>query len=331
METIEKNTVEISIAGKNVTGDVSSFLSKITYTDKVDAESDDISLMFEDTAGKWQSAWYPEQGDTLTVKMGNAGNMLDCGLFEIDEIEYEFPPDMLAVKAIAASASKGLRTKNSKAFEKQSLQEIAQYFADKHGLKLVGKVSSLQEIEIGRKTQDRQTDLSFLAKLAREYGILFSIRGNQLVFMELEELEKQASILIIDKTQMNKGRFRDKTSEVYKGATVTVRNAKENSVSKWSIEASKETDKKDVISVNEKAENDAQAQARAKGALKDANKEKITGSFSTVGNAKLVAGTNIDLTGVGKYSGKWHVVSSTHSVEPSGGYTTDVSIRKIVE
>ena len=37
-------------------------------------------------------------------------------------------------------------------------------------------------------------------------------------------------------------------------------------------------------------ENETQAQAKAKGALKEKNKDKITGSITVAGNVKLVAG-----------------------------------------
>lgn len=95
------------------------------------------------------------------MSIGTPDAPLDCGLFEIDEIGLEFPPDTVAIKAIGAAISKALRSKNSKAFEKQSLKQIAQYFATKHGLKLVGNVSDLQKIEVERKTQEKQTDLAF--------------------------------------------------------------------------------------------------------------------------------------------------------------------------
>ena len=78
METVNKIIAEIFIAGKNVTGDVSRYLSKITYNDRLEYESDDISLVFENTSGKWQSSWYPQQGDSLQVKFGDTGGMLDC-------------------------------------------------------------------------------------------------------------------------------------------------------------------------------------------------------------------------------------------------------------
>lgn len=55
-------------------------------------------------------------------------------------------------------------------------------------------------------------------------------------------------------------------------------------------------------------ENETQAQAKAKGALKEKNKDKITGSITVAGNVKLVAGINIELTGIGKFpeSGMWY-------------------------
>jgi phage protein D len=228
LEAIEKNIVEVIIAGKNVTGDVSRFLSQASYTDKIEDESDDVTLTFEDTEAIWQQEWYPTQGDTLTVKLGNSENMVDCGLFEIDEIELSIAPDMLAVKGIATSISKGLRTKNNKAFEKQTLRKIAEFFAKKHGLKLTGTSGNLQRIILDRKTQKDQTDISFLAGLGKEFGIIFSVRGKQLIFTEVSELEKQPAVVSLDRTNVSSASFRDKTSQTYQNSLAVNRNVKKN-------------------------------------------------------------------------------------------------------
>lgn len=331
METVDKAIFEISIAGKNVTADLTPFLSRISYTDKEEAESDDVGLTFTNTGGDWLGDWYPETGDSLQVVIKASAGTLDCGQFEIDETEVEGPPDMAIVKGIAAAITKSLRTKNSKGFEKQSLNGIAKYFADKHSLKLVGDTSALQKIEIERKTQDNQTDISFLASLAKEYGFIFSVRGDQLVFMSVDELEARPSVMTIDKSDMSKWRFLDKTAQTYAGASVATRDIKSNTVKKWDIKPSGTAGEKDIIVVGGRVENETQAQAKAKGAMKDKNKDKITGTFSVAGNIALVAGINIDITGFGKFSGKWHVVSTGHSAEKSGGYLTDATVRKIIE
>jgi phage protein D len=328
METVIKNMVEITIDGKNVTGDVSRHLSKITYTDKLEYESDDISLSFEDTPGKWQNAWYPVQGDSLHVKMGRPGNFLDCGAFEIDEIELECSPDILTVKAIAASIKKSLRTKESKAFEEQTLWDIAKFFTDKHGLRIVGPQGELEQIEINRKTQERQTDLSFLSTLAKDYGYALSLHGDYLYFTSKEQLESRSALLTIPRTAMSTARFRDKTSETYIGVEINKRDARKNDTTGWTIITGKEGEG-DMLVLEEDVENEQQAKAIGKAKLYDKIRGKYSGSFTMPGNIKLVAGVNIKLTGVGKFSGKWHVISSSHTVDPSSGYTTSVEIRKI--
>lgn len=330
METVKKTQVEIAIAGKNVTADLSPFLSQISYADKLEDESDSIDLTFDDVKKLWRKDWYPQQGDTLTVRLGYAGDLLDCGVFEIDEIEFSTPPDTLTVRALAASITKGLRTRNSKAFEKQTLSKIAQYFADKHGLKVVGSTSGLNSIEIDRKTQENQTDLGFLSGLAKEYGFVFSVRGGQLVFIDVSELEKRPAVMEITPEKISTCTLKDKTSQTYAAAVISTRNARANTVTKWKIEPAKEKGQADTLVINGNVDNDSQAQARTAGALKDKNKDKITGNISLEGNTALVAGINITLTGYGNFSGKWHVIETNHSVDPQGGYTTGATIRKII-
>ncbi|MDR3134259.1 MAG: hypothetical protein LBU42_09640 [Prevotellaceae bacterium] len=329
MEAVGKNVVEIIIDGKNVTGDVSRYLSGINYTDRLEYESDDISLSFEDTLGKWQSAWYPSQGDSLQVKIGRPGRFLDCGVFEIDEIELELSPDTLTVKALAASIKKSLRTKESKAFEEQTLWSIAKYFADKHKFRIVGEQGALEKIAIDRKTQERQTDLSFLSNLAKDYGYALSLHWDTLYFTDKAQLESRKAILTIPRSVMSNARFRDKTSEIYNGVVVNRRDGKKNKNTEWKIMSGKEGEG-DILVLEEDVENEQQALAIGKAKLNDKKREKYSGSLTVPGNTKLVAGINIELTGVGKFSGKWHIISSTHTIDPSGGYTTGVEIRKIL-
>lgn len=61
MEALEKVIAKITVNGKNVTADVSPYLSRLSYADKEEAESDDLTLTFEDTAGHWQTAGTPSK------------------------------------------------------------------------------------------------------------------------------------------------------------------------------------------------------------------------------------------------------------------------------
>jgi phage protein D len=329
MEKIIKHTIDITIAGKNVTTDIGKYLSSITYTDRIDEHSDDISLTFEDTKALWQSSWFPSQGDPMQVKFGMLRNLLNCGQFEIDEVELETSPDTVTVKAIAAPITQAIRTKNSKAFEKQTLREIAQYFADKHQFKLTGDVGKIQKIVIERRTQDNQTDTTFLASLAKEYGLIFSVRDRQFIFIDEADLEKVDSIMTLERSQIYKSNFRDKTSETFNSAAISKRNILSNEVVKWET-APNENEKKDTLVIDGRVEDVSQAQAKTAASLKNKNKEKITGYVAIPGDPALVAGVNIDLKDVGKFSGKWYIVSSVHTVDAHNGYMTTVRIRKII-
>lgn len=111
--------------------------------------------------------------------------LLNCGIFEIDEIEFSTPPDVLIVKAIATGITKSLRQNNSVAYENKNLKQIANEIAKKHNLTLVGEID---DIRVERITQNKQRDLTFLKNLAEQYGYIFKITDNQLVFYKTQKL-----------------------------------------------------------------------------------------------------------------------------------------------
>lgn len=63
--------------------------------------------------------------------------------------------------------------------------------------------------------------------------------------------------------------------------------------------------------------------------MDEKNKEKETASMTLRGNFSLLAGQNVELTDFGKFSGKYAIEKSTHSL--SGAYTTDIELKRIKE
>ena len=64
--------------------------------------------------------------------------------------------------------------------------EIAKEIADKHGYTLVGEIA---DVRVDRITQNQERDLSFLTKLAEQYGYIFKIAENNLVFYDVQKLK----------------------------------------------------------------------------------------------------------------------------------------------
>ena len=106
-------TFKLEYNQKNITKDVSDYVVSIDYADYEHGQSDEISITFEDSEGLWNGAWLPSKGDALRLFIGYVGEkLLNCGIFEIDEIEYETPPDILTVKALATGIKKSFRQEN---------------------------------------------------------------------------------------------------------------------------------------------------------------------------------------------------------------------------
>lgn len=322
---MKKPVFEIRYNKKDITMDITPFVESVSYTDNEHGQSDELEIVVDNSDGRWTKSWYPTKGDVLSAKIGHeGGKLLDCGSFEIEEPQDSGPPDVLTIKAVSTNITKALRTLNTIAYENTTLEKIARDIAKRNGLELVGKV---KDIPIKRKTQKNTTDIRFLKNLAEEYGQVFKIVDNKLVFYDLADLKKAESALSISKNMMQTRSFRDKADEVYSGAEVIYHDPKTKKQVKYSYKT-EGADTADVLKINRRYENKQQAEETAKAALERTNGRKIEGSFTIEGETRLVSGINADLTDLGVFSGKYSVVRSSHRIDKSSGYTTDAEVAK---
>ena len=320
---VRRPSVKIIWNGKDVTQDVSKYTSTVNYTDREEGMSDDLSILFDNSTLIWSEDWYPTEGDTIELYIGYEV-FTYCGLFTVDDITLSGPPDMIEVKALAAGITKNLRTRNNKAFENLSLKQIAQFFCTKHNLQLVDSSSMLSKINLPRKTQENKTDLAFLSDLAKEYGFIFSIRGNKLVFVSYFDMDNLEAIKSFDKSDISTYSINQKTYDTYASAEFKARNKNKNEI----VKVTSETDsvKTDVYIVEGDAKDNVTAEAKANAGLWNKNKFKQTANITLPGDPDLVSGVNINLTGYGEGSGKYHITTASHSSGDS--YVTSLELRK---
>jgi len=322
-------TFKVLYDNKNITADISDHIISLTYTDKVEGESDEIEINLEDTDLLWQNAWYPTKGARLEVTIEQDGLVLNCGAFTIDEIEMSSSRggDTVSIRGLAAFITKKIRTKKSSGHENKSLREIAVTIAAANGLTVVG---SIADITFKRITQYQETDLGFLKRLAADYGYTFSVRDTQLIFTSVYDLESRSHVLTIDKTELLSHSVKDKTAEVYKAAKVKHHSSKENETIAADVN-NEDADfaKEDTLEIKTKAENKQQAEAKSKAALHKKNSNECTGSVAMPGNTLIIAGNNFELTGMGTLSGINHIVSSSHTIDRSGGYVTSAEVKRV--
>lgn len=333
---VRKPYVQVLYNSKDITADVTKHLLSLSYTDKEEGESDEVELELEDVDGLWRGNWYPEKGAKLNVVLGYDLDTLNCGDFEIDEIELSGPPDTIIIKALAVGITGTLRTKKSYPHEGKTLRQIAQVVASANGLTITG---TIPEVRFDRVTQNRETDLAFLKRIASEYGCLFSIRGKQLVFTTVFEIEKTKPATAVDRLDLTSYSINDKSAHTYKEAKATYHNPVNKEVVEKSFKFETSTNQDgytysqiasgDTKVIYAKAENKQQAELKAKAALHKANSKQQKGRISMEGRTLIVAGNNFELTGFGKVSGVYHITESRHTINRSGGYSTEASIKRV--
>jgi len=315
---------------KDITKDITKNLISVSFSDKTEKESDELDITVEDVAGNWKDAWYPQKGDLVTLQYGykNSG-LVTAGTFQVDECGASGPPDVFSIRGLAAGITKEMRTRTSKGYEKQSLRQIAGTIASKHGMTVTGSIDDV--------TQNRETDLGFLRRISEDYGHVFSVRDNQLVFSQMYELEKGEAVVSIDRTDLKDYDFKDKTSSTFKGAKVKYKEPKTGKVVEATLDSNvnaegqeiTDTTTEDTLEIRAKAENTKQAELQAKAGLYRSNSIQKEGHITVIGNPLLVAGNNIEVTGMGEFSGKYHIISSTHTFDKGAGYTTSIEIKLV--
>ena len=330
---------------KDITNDLTPYVRAVTYTDYLSGQSDTLEVELEDVDGRWIDTWYPGKGDTLSADIGyDNAPLLPCGSFEIDEIEFSFPPSVVLIKALSTGVKKSVRTHQGRAYENTTLAAIAQRLAKRNKLTLIGKI---REIRIDRVTQYMETDVAFLTRLAREFGYAFKIAGSKLVFSELAELRNTDAAVVLmlqDLTQLN---LRDKIKDVVQEVKQKYHNPKTKKLEVYGVKDgqvqvvgqsdakgkdSKESGQQvsaDTRKMSARSGSKATAQVKAQAALDASNLQQTAGSMTSPGNTKLVAGNTVDLQRCGKLGGKYLIESARHRMERSSGYTTELEIKRV--
>lgn len=355
----------LTYAGQNITTDITAMVIELTYSDTSGAytrgrgrhhhkEADEIEVTLEDRDRRWQGSWYPQQGDTVSLQMGyETEPYLNCGTFQVDELELTGPPDTFHIKCISAAITPSLRTKRSFAYENVTLLDVANVVAARNGLTVVN-AQQTQNISWQRITQHHETDLAFLRRLALAHNYDFTVRNNQLVFYDRTTLEQSAPVLTVLRTQTKAFEFRDKTQAVYEQAQVAYQNPQQKAL----LTALSSTPSGDIflnpqdVAANEafpgtsldvftlksvgdnlfipmRVENQQQAKLKADSALHDANMLQITGRLELEGTTLLVAGVNITISGFKNFDGNYHITASTHRLDRSTGYSTEIEVRQL--
>lgn len=327
-------TYKVLYNNKDITSDISKALVSLDYTDNTNGQSDELSITLENSTGEWSNSYLPERGAQLQAQIIQDNKILECGIFQVDGsrmLSNKFNGDTFTIKALGTGIKEAVRTFKSQAHANKTLKEIAKSIAEKYGYTVVGNIPN---INIGYHVMHRQTSLRYLANLAAEYGLQFTVKGKQLVFTSIFDLEGGASVFRFLKKQLINIDIEDKTTQTYLEATTQHYSTKgKKTINYNAISANvlpfKSTYGNDTLHIYSRVENEQQAEAKAKAALYKANTLQQEGTITVPGNIIVVAGVNIELAELGYFSGFYHCTKTTHRCSKGGGYEIDAEIKRI--
>ena len=317
--------------GVDITADVSQMVLAIRYVDRLDGASGELEVDLEDSTKQWQGSWYPALGDVVSLQIGYNGEaLLDCGQFQIDELELDGPPDVMRLRCLAAYITPAMRTANTVAYEKVGILEIASQIADKYGLTLVTASSeSENDVVFERVTQRRQMDLEFLKRLAREHNFDFSVRAGQLIFYSRPALEGAGAVLTIVRSDAVRFSFRNRTRRIYDGAEFSYFDPDTKQLISQSVAADSSMPTGDTLKIVARCESAQQALVKAAAALHLHNMVFVDASIEGPGTTVLVAGNNVQLSGWGALDGTYMIETAQHRLTRATGYSTSIAARRV--
>ena len=320
----------LNFNGQNATSTLNNWLNSVSYTDVLDGESPEVRIDLNDPDGRWQGSWFPEKGDRVEISFSYEGEntRLNAWTFEIDDPEISGGTQGRKVNfgAQATPLSTDLRQKRTKAYEKVTLAAIVADIAGRQGLEVIGEIP---DVDFNRLTQNEESDLEFLKRASKDWGVLFKVEGDRLIFYSWEELNNKPSTFVLPEESIKKYRIRKQTSNTYKRCEVRHAKGDDKKTVIAIVEADPMPDSDDVLILSAKVESVRQAELKAKEALRQKNSKEWRGQFSLEGSPNLVAGVNFELalSEGNKANGKWQIVKASHRVDRQG-WICDIECEK---
>lgn len=261
--------------------------------------------------------------------------MLNCGQFELDSVQASGPPNTIAIKATSLPYSSTIRQmKKSKAWEGYYLSGIAGEMAGAAGMAVI--YESGNDPYYDRVEQITQTDISFLQTLCHNAGISLKVANNILVLFDQADYEKKDAVFTIayGSTGYTKWRLNTGEAEVkYTSCRVSYTKPSGEVVqgTAYVEDYKSNDDNNQCLEITAAVANAGEAKALAEKKLREHNKFELTAAFTLPGNPTLTAGRTVMLRGWGMWNGKYMIKQAKHTVDGSGGYTTQISLRRVLE
>lgn len=340
-----RTAVEIKFAGADITKDIKPYLLSVTYTDNEEDAADDLQIKIQDRDNIWLTSWLEEVIQaaaaaklkiSATIKPENWRNeaALPTGDFELDSVEPSGPGAVVNIKGTSLPFSAPVRqTLKNKAWESYNLSGIANEIAGKAGMTCMFEASN--DPFYRRVEQIKTSDIDFLSRLCHNAGLSLKITDNTLVLFDQKDYEGKGAVFTIKRGAGKYIKYKLGTGAAdtqYGSCRVSYTDPGSGKCIEGTYTASGEDAKSgQCLEITARVADTDEAKALAEKNLRLHNKFTRTASFTLPGNTALVAGVTVMLEDWGGWDGKHIIKQAKHTVDNSGGYTTQITVRRVLE
>lgn len=331
MEEARRAEIGITYEGKDITTPVNEYLENFTYEDIASGESDRINISVHDIDRQWMDLWMPNKGDRMSgyliLHNWEADNTVDrlyCGEFELDDMSFSGRPLSCELGAVSIPRDEPFNTQlRTKTWENVSIQQIAQEIAGRASVELYYEA---EDIVIEILEQNEETDCKFLYSMCEDYGLAMKVYANKIIIFDEEIYESRASVCTVDETDMSKWKYNSTMAGTYTGANV--RFTDPNTEEEYVVMIGGGTR---ILEINENVDSIADAERKGLAKLNNENKKAVTLSITMKTDIRILAGTCIDITGLGnKINGKYYVDKAKTSKSGSGACQTQLTMHRVI-
>lgn len=315
-----RTTVEIIYNGADVTALINEHVTSFTYTDPASGEADGLDISIHDRGRRWTTDWIPEKGDTLSAGIRISERFLSCGLFILDNFDFQGWPLTGTISGVSVPADSCFReTERTKNWENVTIQEIGKEIAARAGISLEWDVEGVS-FKITNIEQSEETDCEFYMDLCDTYGLSMKVYAHKIVVYDREAYKKKDTVGTITAADLVSWRWSTTLAKTYTGGEYTYTDPYSEDEIKVTVGAGDR-----ILKQSGKADSKADAERKIRAAVNKANHGSTKLSATIMGNALYVASQCVEVTGLGRLSGKYYIDNITHRVGGSG-YTMDLEM-----
>jgi phage protein D len=313
----------------DITTKLAERLVSLSVVDSSGYDSDTIELVLADHDAD-NRITVPPLGAELKVWLGYGLELVDMGLFVVDELELSGYPEQLTIRGRAApyeSSKAGktdLQTQKTRHWAKGTkLGGLVAKIAKEHNM-TASVSSSLSSLVLPQMDQTSESDLSFLVRLARRFDATVKPTAGRIVVIERGRGKSASgadlSGVVVEKKQTTRWSFNNSARDA--GGTVVAYYHDLGAAQRKSVTVGSGDP---VRKLKNNYQNEATAKKAAQSELAKRGRNGFKINLTIVGNASIRAEVPMVLSGFRVGVPTDWIISRVEHTLSSAGYSCEVS------